>query len=147
MSNYNPTQEEEYSLYFDGCSKGNPGPAGAGFVLYQGSREILSKSEFISEHDTNNVAEYHALVLGLKKSLSYGIRRLTVYGDSLLVIKQVTGKYKVNSHNLKQYHDYAIELAKQFEFIRFEHVLREKNKRADELANLSLSTFSTFSTF
>jgi len=141
MSN-NQEQQEEYSLYFDGCCKGNPGPAGAGFVLYQGSREIVSKSEFIGDNETNNVAEYHALVIGLKKALSYGVRRLTVYGDSLLVIKQVTGKYKVNSHNLKQYHDYAIELAKQFETIRFEHVLREKNKRADELANLSLS--STF---
>jgi len=143
MSN-NQEQQEEYSLYFDGCCKGNPGPAGAGFVLYQGSREIVSKSEFIGDNETNNVAEYHALVIGLKKALSYGVRRLTVYGDSLLVIKQVTGKYKVNSHNLKQYYDYAIELAKQFETIRFEHVLREKNKRADELANLSVSTLSTF---
>jgi len=143
MSN-NKDQQEEYSLYFDGCCKGNPGPAGAGFVLYQGSREIVTKSEFIGDNETNNVAEYHALVIGLKKALSYGVRRLTVYGDSLLVIKQVTGKYKVNSHHLKQYYDYAIELAKQFEFIRFEHVLREKNKRADELANLSLSTLSTF---
>ena len=137
MSN-NQDQQEEYTLYFDGCCKGNPGPAGAGFVLYQGSREIVSKSEFIGDNETNNVAEYHALVIGLKKALSYGVRRLTVYGDSLLVIKQVTGKYKVNSHNLKQYYDYAIELAKQFETIRFEHVLREKNKRADELSNMAL---------
>ena len=141
-NNQQQIENEEYSLYFDGCSKGNPGSAGAGFVIYQGSREIVSKSEFIGDNETNNVAEYHALVIGLKKALSYGIRRLTVYGDSLLVIKQVSGKYKVNSHNLKQYYDYAIELAKQFEYIRFEHVLREKNKRADELANRSLlSTF------
>jgi ribonuclease HI len=138
MSNYQQNREEEYYLYFDGCSKGNPGPAGAGYVLYQGSREISSKSEFIDLNETNNLAEYYALVLGLKASLSCGIRNLTVYGDSLLVINQVTGKYKVNSHKLNKYYEFAIELSKQFQSVRYQHIPREQNKRADELANLSL---------
>jgi len=141
MSNYK-NEEEPYSLYFDGACKGNPGPAGAGYVLYQGSIEVSYKYEFIGTNETNNVAEYHALVLGLKQSLSYGVRNLTVYGDSLLVINQVTGKFKVNSHKLNKYYEFAVELSKQFESVRFQHIPREKNKRADELANLSLRNIS-----
>jgi ribonuclease HI len=140
MSNH--LKEEPYSLYFDGACKGNPGPAGAGYVLYQGSREVSYKYEFIGTNETNNVAEYHALVLGLKQSLSYGVRNLTVYGDSLLVINQVTGKFKVNSHKLNKYYEFAVELSKQFESVRFQYIPREKNKRADELANLSLRNIS-----
>lgn len=147
MSNYKNEQqqtkgEEEYSLYFDGACKGNPGPAGAGYVLYQGSREVSYKYEFVGINETNNVAEYHALVLGLKQSLSCGVRNLIVYGDSLLVINQVTGKFKINSHKLNKYYEFAIELSKQFESVRFHHIPREKNKRADELANLSLRNIS-----
>ena len=145
MSNYKNEQQiqgEEYSLYFDGACKGNPGPAGAGYVLYQGSREVSYKYEFVGTNETNNVAEYHALVLGLKQSLSCGVRNLIVYGDSLLVINQVTGKFKVNSHKLNKYYEFAIELSKQFESVRFQHIPREKNKRADELANLSLHNIS-----
>jgi len=147
MSNYKNEEQiqgqpEEYSLYFDGACKGNPGPAGAGYVLYQGSREVSYKYEFVGTNETNNVAEYHALVLGLKQSLSYGVRNLIVYGDSLLVINQVTGKFKVNSHKLNKYYEFAVELSKQFESVRFQHIPREKNKRADELANLSLRNIS-----
>jgi ribonuclease HI len=145
MSNYKNEEQiqgEEYSLYFDGACKGNPGPAGAGYVLYQGSREVSYKYEFVGINETNNVAEYHALVLGLKQSLSCGVRNLIVYGDSLLVINQVTGKFNVNSHKLNKYYEFAIELSKQFESVRFQHIPREKNKRADELANLSLRNIS-----
>jgi ribonuclease HI len=131
-------EEQEYFLYFDGCSKGNPGPSGAGSVIYRNKIEMSSTSTFVGNKETNNVAEYTALIVGLKEALKIGIRSLTVRGDSLLVIKQLTGKYKVNSHHLLEYYEEAIDLAKQFRCIEFEHVPREKNGRADELANMGL---------
>ena len=135
-------EESEYFLYFDGCCKGNPGPAGAGSVLYRGEFEMSSKSEFVGSRETNNVAEYSALIMGLKDTLSLGVRNVTVRGDSLLVIKQITGQYKINSNNLMNYYQEAINLAKQFKCIYFEHIPREKNKRADELANIGLLSSS-----
>jgi ribonuclease HI len=131
-------EEPEYFLYFDGCCKGNPGPAGAGSVLYRGEFEISSKSEFVGSKETNNVAEYCALIMGLKDTLSLGVRNITVRCDNLLIIKQITGKYKVNSSVMMNYYDRVIDLAKQFKYIDFEHIPREKNKRADQLANIGL---------
>ena len=123
-----------YSLYFDGCSKGNPGKAGAGFVIYENEIEISSGSKYLGRQ-TNNVAEYSGLIMGLQQALDLGISELNVYGDSMLVIKQMQGKYKVNSPSIKPYH----EKAKTFPIkSTFFHIYREKNSRADELANQAL---------
>jgi len=128
-------EETEYVLYFSGCSKGNPGPSAIGYVLYRGSTEVFTRGEFISENETNSVAEYSAMLMGLKETLHYGVRNVIVCGDSLIVINQMTGKYKVNTRNLLTCYEDAIDISKQFKCIQFKHVPREKNKRADELAN------------
>lgn len=86
-----------YSLYFDGCSKGNPGHAGAGAVLYLGSNEIWAKSIYVGNRSTNNVAEYSGMILGMNEAITKNITELSVYGDSMLVIKQMRGEYKVTS--------------------------------------------------
>ena len=123
-----------YVLFFDGCAKGNPGLAGSGAVIYKDDKEIWSKSEFLDKQ-TNNYAEYCGLISGLKCAVEKEIKSLTVKGDSLLVIKQMTGAYKVKSPNLIELYKEASELKSQFETIEFQHVYREDNKRADELAN------------
>lgn len=131
----------ERTLYFDGASKGNPGLAGAGVVIYEGDGdiEVYSESVFVGLKETNNVAEYTGLITGLKAALNMGATRLNVKGDSDLIIKQMNGAYKVKSPNLIELYEEATQLAKQFETITFVHVYRHLNKRADELANIGCS--------
>jgi ribonuclease HI len=133
-----PSINKYFSLYFDGCSKGNPGPAGAGAVLYYDKNEIWSDSIFVGERETNNTAEYNGLILGLNKAIQLNIKKLLVFGDSELVIKQINGVYKVKSETLKPLYNSAIEKRKLFDDITFIHVYRNDNKRADELSNLGL---------
>ena len=123
-----------YVLFFDGCSKGNPGIAGSGAVIYKDNEEIWSKSEFLDKQ-TNNYAEYKGLIAGLEYAVEKEIKSLIVKGDSMLVIKQMCGVYKVKSENLVDLYERALELKNQFESIEFIHVYREENVRADELAN------------
>ncbi len=87
---------------------------------------------------TNNVAEYQAMVAGLGAALELGVRQLVVRADSELVIRQVTGRYKVKSPGLFPLYQKVMELSGRFDRISFEHVPREQNKRADALANMAL---------
>jgi ribonuclease HI len=124
-------------LYFDGCSKGNPGRAGAGAVIYDATEtEVFAESVFAGHSTTNNEAEYTGLILGLNAALKQGITELQVRGDSQLVIRQMQGKYKVNSPKLVPLHACATTLASKFAKIDYEHVYRDKNKRADALSNV-----------
>lgn len=127
------------TLYFDGCSKGNPGRSGAGAVIYDESMtEIWSSAVFVGPHCTNNEAEYTGLLVGLRKAKEMGICCLIVRGDSQLIIRQMKGEYKVKSETLKPLHEEAVELAKSIGQVQYEHVYRELNKRADKLSNLGL---------
>jgi ribonuclease HI len=130
-------------MNFDGCSKGNPGFAGIGAVIYKDHDEIWCGSKFIGVK-TNNYSEYSALIFGLQQAILMEIDHLNVLGDSLLVINQVNGVYKVKSDDLRELHEEVINLKKQFKFIEFNHVYRENNKRADELSNIALDGASTF---
>ena len=135
--------EIEYRLQFDGCSKKNPGLAGAGAVIYKYSKEIWSGYLFVGTNATNNYAEYSGLIIGLEKAVELNIKTLHVEGDSLLVINQMTGKYKCNSENLIEPHNKAKELAVKFESINFVHIFRNKNVRADELSNQAVVKYLT----
>lgn len=130
-----------YKLNFDGCSKGNPGSAGIGAVLYFEDQEIWSSNKYIGTR-TNNESEYMALILGLNEALLRSINELIVCGDSLLVINQMNGTYKVKNKNLLELYNYAKQLCTNFKYIEFNHVYRKCNKRADKLANLALETKS-----
>jgi ribonuclease HI len=127
----------EYVLNFDGCSKGNPGPAGIGAVISKSGSEEWCGCQFIGKK-TNNQSEYSALILGLNEALSRNIKQLQVYGDSLLVINQVTGQFKVKNVLLQDLYKEAMNLIAKFDYIEFKHVYREFNKRADQLSNLAL---------
>jgi ribonuclease HI len=128
----------EYLLQFDGCSKGNPGKAGSGAVIYKNKTELWGKSLFVGNKNTNNEAEYTGLIIGLEEAIDMGIKNLCVEGDSLLVINQMTGKYKVKSENLILLYNKAKELEREFDVIIYNHIYRNLNKRADELSNLAL---------
>ena len=128
----------ENRMNFDGCSKGNPGLAGAGAVIYINNEEVWTGSSFVGTNSTNNEAEYAGLILGLEKALEMNIKNLLVNGDSQLVIHQMTGKYRCNSPNLIPLFQTAKKLEQKFENIKFEHLLRNLNHRADELANIAI---------
>jgi len=136
-----PEFDCEYKLNFDGCSKGNPGLSGAGAVLYKHGEEIWTESYFVGENCTNNQAEYAGLILGLHQAISMQIKELVVEGDSLLVINQMKGEYKCHSDKLVMLYDQAKELEKSFTNIIYNHVLRNKNKRADILSNIAVETY------
>jgi len=132
---------ENYKLFFDGCSKGNPGLAGAGAVIYNNDKEIWCETYFVGEKITNNHAEYSGLILGLQKAVELNIRSLVVMGDSQLVINHMTGKYKCKSPNLISLYEIAKNLERNFDTIEYKHILRNFNKRADELSNLGLNEY------
>jgi ribonuclease H / adenosylcobalamin/alpha-ribazole phosphatase len=133
--------EFDYKLMFDGGSRGNPGLSGAGAVLYHCDKEIWSESLFVGENATNNHAEYAGLILGLQQAKALKITYLKVEGDSLLVINQMKGLYKCHSENLIGLYDNAKELSSYFKVIEFNHILRNKNKRADQLSNIAIDTY------
>jgi ribonuclease HI len=128
-----------HTLFFDGCSKGNPGKAGAGAVLFKNQEEIWSKAHFVGMKETNNSAEYMGLIIGLEEAVKQRLSPLLVKGDSLLVIKQMQGVYKVNAPHLIPLHQRASALVKQLgSSVEFQHVYRALNKRADALSNEAL---------
>lgn len=131
--------EGVYQLEFDGASKGNPGRAGAGALIRcpHGS-VVLELTEFLGS-ETNNVAEYRALILGLKAALSKGIRRVKAQGDSKLVCLQVTGAWKVENKKLITLHEEVKKLQVLFEVFSIAHIRREYNSEADALANEAVS--------
>jgi len=134
---------DTYTLYFDGCSKGNPGLAGAGSVIYDSHNvEQTCLSIFVGNKATNNVAEYSGLVNGLQAALHLGVEHLVVKGDSELIIHQMNGVYKCKSPDMVSLHKQAKDLAHQFKTIQFVHVPRAQNTRADELANLGVRDIS-----
>jgi ribonuclease HI len=133
-----PITASEYILRFDGGSRGNPGLGGCGAVIYHNNEEMWSGYMFVGNNVTNNYAEYSGLILGLKQALELNIKELIVEGDSLLVINQLTNVYKCKSENLLELNETAKQLAQEFTSIHFQHILRNRNKRADQLANFAV---------
>lgn len=126
------------TLHSDGGSRGNPGPAGAGAVLYdEQGQEVAALSRYLGR-TTNNEAEYQALLMGLKRAQELGAQRLTVKMDSELIVRQLEGKYRVKAPGLKPMYDQAKRLLQGFASVTIQHVRREFNKRADELANQAM---------
>ena len=123
------------TIYSDGASKGNPGPAGVGVVIEDERGRILQKvSKFIG-HATNNEAEYSALIFGLETASLYQIDDIELRLDSELVVRQLTGKYKVRSVDLKPFYEQAKRWLSKFKCVSITHVPREQNRGADRLAN------------
>lgn len=126
-----------YKLQFDGGSRGNPGLAGAGCVLYKNNKVIYKLGKYL-EIATNNFAEYTGLLLGLSKAVDLGIKDIIIEGDSMLVVKQISGVYKVNSPTLKVLKEEAIQLLSKFDTFKINHIYRKDNSVADSMANMSM---------
>lgn len=137
----NPSRKNNLSpvkVFTDGGARGNPGPAAIGVVFFDHRDQIIKKySEYIGEQ-TNNYAEYAALRLALEEARKMSILRLDCFLDSELVVRQVGGVYRVKNKNLIDIFEQVKKLACRFEWIRFSHVVREKNKIADGLVNRAL---------
>lgn len=125
------------TAYFDGASRGNPGPAAIGWVLATDDGILTEGNDTIGSA-TNNQAEYQALLAALSAAAEYGFDQITIHGDSELVLKQLTGEYDVTDPTLRQYRVAAREELTAFDAWTTAHVPREANERADRLANEAL---------
>ncbi|QIB73359.1 ribonuclease HI family protein [Halogeometricum borinquense] len=124
-------------VYFDGASRGNPGPAAIGWAIVNSEGIVGEGSETIGE-TTNNRAEYEALIRALEAADEYGFDEVDVRGDSELIVKQVHGEYDTNNPELRERRVRVRELLERFDRWSLEHVPREINDRADSLANEAL---------
>ena len=129
-------------IFVDGASRGNPGPAGYGVcIIKEDGDGYLEFSEYLG-HATNSVAEYEALVRGLKEAKKMGAEVLDIFTDSQLVARQFAGLYKVKHEGLKEIMARVRELEQNFKRVSVTHIMRSShpaNKRADRLANIALN--------
>ena len=157
------SQQPEAEIYCDGASSGNPGHAGIGVVLrFRGKLQVkrtprdrspesnqksqkhlplLRRDQKISQYigvATNNVAEYTALIRGIKEAGSFGLKRIEIFLDSELLVKQIKGIYRVKSAKLRPFWEEAQKILRQFDSYKVTHVRRELNKEADLLAKKAI---------
>lgn len=126
------------TVYVDGASRGNPGPSGIGYYIIGENGEVLRRGgEFIG-FATSRVAEYYALKEGCEQALALGLKTVRFVGDSLMMINQMNGIYKVKNRDLMSIYEDIQKLVEQFEAVAFVHVKREQNVEADREANLAV---------
>ena len=133
-------------IFFDGGSRGNPGPCGAGYIIYRcchdwridTAHSPVEGSLFVSRHDTNNYAEYSALIQALRRASDLGLTNLKVFGDSRLVVNQVRGEWRCGDR-MRPLCLEASRLCAGFSSCELEHIPRSKNTVADSLANRALN--------
>ena len=124
--------------HIDGGARGNPGPSGFGVVIEdEMGRPVAKWAEYLGAQ-TNNYAEYSGLLAALRYAIKHGFKALKVFSDSELMVKQINGQYKVNHPVLKELHGRATKMIDDLDFFELNHVLREKNRDADRLANLAM---------
>ena len=126
------------TAYFDGGSRGNPGPAGWGAYIVNDDGTVLAELSGALGVATNNVAEYNGLIAALQWAADHDVTALSVKGDSLLLVEQMRGNYKVKNEGLKPLHMRARMLVMQIGNVSFAHVPREQNKDADRLSNVGM---------
>ncbi|MGH7826002.1 MAG: ribonuclease HI family protein [Candidatus Binatia bacterium] len=128
-------RDREWLLMVDGAARGNPGEAGCGAVICDENDNVVKEMSRYLGHATNNVAEYEGLLIGLEALLEMGKKRIRVQSDSQLLVRQLSGQYRVKDEKLKVLFAKAVALLRQFNGYRILHVPRESNKSADRLAN------------
>lgn len=136
------TPPSNLKLFFDGGSRGNPGIAGFGIVLYDSNdTEVASDARHLEGIATNNKAEYAGLLEGILAALKLGCKDLTIRGDSTLVIKQATGEWQVKNEGLMPYATAAKTLLGNLDTFDAKAIPREENKRADALSNIGMDSY------
>jgi|YelNatPaOPRAMG01_1025707.scaffolds.fasta_scaffold60588_2 ribonuclease HI len=124
-------------IFIDGASKGNPGPSGIGVVIESNSPLIKKEFSVPIGEMTNNEAEYSALIFALEKALELGIKKVQIFADSELLVRQINGVYKIKNRNLIPLAIQAHGLIKKFVSLELKHIPREENKRANKLAQFA----------
>jgi ribonuclease HI len=127
-------------LSTDGGARGNPGPAAYGYVLETEDGTVLDATSERIGVATNNVAEYSGLIAGLRKAVELGVDELEVVSDSELIVRQMTGEYRVKNEALRALYEEASDLADRLPRVRYTSVRREHNELADRLVNEALDS-------
>lgn len=140
------TTTSSYTIYTDGGSRGNPGPSAAGYVVLSPQQEVIAEGGEYLGITTNNQAEYQGVRLGLEKARELKLRRIDFKIDSMLVVNQMKGIYKIKNRELWPIHERIRELMKAFEHVGFSHVQREFNQLADTMVNKTLDAHKQHST-
>jgi ribonuclease HI len=130
-----PKEFPEFFIHADGASRGNPGEAGGGAVISDSQGRTLKELKVYLGMASNNVAEYRAAILALEKALEMGAKRVNLFLDSELVVRQLRGEYRVREPHLKSLHQKAREVLNRFSQYSILRIPREENRRADQLAN------------
>jgi ribonuclease HI len=126
-----------WKVWIDGASRGNPGEAAYAMVIHRPSLPEYEEADRLGIR-TNNVAEYTALLQALERAEEFGGKRLEIFSDSELLVKQMNGEYRVKNEELKELHALATKRLERFERVALSHVRREQNARADALCNAAL---------
>jgi ribonuclease HI/ADP-ribose pyrophosphatase YjhB (NUDIX family) len=137
------TSEDTITIFSDGGSRGNPGPSAAGYVVLDSSQQVIAQGGEYLGITTNNQAEYHGVRLGLEKALELKYKRVDFKIDSMLVVNQMKGFYKIKNRELWPIHERIRELMTQFDKVTFNHVMREFNQLADGMVNKTLDEHKT----
>ncbi|MBA1335969.1 MAG: hypothetical protein HPY66_1788 [Firmicutes bacterium] len=127
-------------IYTDGGSRGNPGDAGIGIAIFDEEENLVAEISRYIGTQTNNIAEYYALVRALEEALTLNAKSVEIYLDSELVVKQVNGEYKVKNEGLIPLYGIVKAYLDKFEKYSIRHVRRENNKLADKLANRGMDS-------
>src|ERR1700756_3523003 len=142
------TPPENYLVaHTDGGARGNPGPAGYGVVIQDSQGNKVAGLSGYLGRQTNNFAEYQALIAALEYAVEHGPRALKVISDSQLMVQQIKGVYKVKEPTLRDLHARANELIRKLDWFEIEHVLRGGNQEADRLANEAMDKGSGRASF
>jgi len=137
-----PSDSTVYVAYADGASRGNPGPSAIGVVIFDGEgREVHRESRRVG-HGTNNEAEYRAAIAALEAALGLGASRVELRLDSELVVRQLTGRYRVRNPRLAPLYGQLLDLRSRFQSVTFRNLPRAGNRLADMLANQALDRSS-----
>lgn len=130
---------EKITVHTDGGSRGNPGPAAAGFVITDDkANKIISRGIYLGRA-TNNFAEYTAVCKALEAAENFGAKSIEIYSDSELLVKQLSGQYKVKSRQLRPLFRRTVEMLERYDYKQIEFIPRDKNKEADDLVNRALN--------
>ena len=130
--------EKTVTIFSDGGSRGNPGPSAAGFIIVNSQKQVIAEGGEYLGITTNNQAEYHGVRLGLQKAIELGFKQVDFKVDSMLVVNQLKGFYKIKNRELWPINERIRQLMKQFDHVTFTHVLREYNQLADGMVNKTL---------
>ncbi|MDQ3263273.1 MAG: ribonuclease HI family protein [Myxococcota bacterium] len=133
-----PKNLHRVRIYSDGAARGNPGPSGAGAVLVAPNGQVVERLGKYLGVQTNNFAEYTALILGLQRAYELGVDEVEVFADSELIIRQLSGRYQVKSSSLRPLYEQALKLLNEFSRVKLVHVPREMNAAADEMSNKAI---------